>query len=179
MSEMLTQPKFENRGAQPYVGIRSCVSMQQVSTALPPLIGEVMAWLGARGSVPNGPPFFRYRVIDMARELEIDVGVPVATPLMGDGRIVTDVIPAGRYARVVHTGHYDQLIEANKALQEWGKSNGVEWQKSEGEHGSVWASRLEIYLTNPPTEPDAQKWQTEIAYLVEDGNQISQCPCFE
>jgi effector-binding domain-containing protein len=106
----------------------------------------------------------------MARELEIDVGVPVAIPLTGDERIVTDILPAGKYATLIHTGHFDQLIEANKALQEWGKCNEIEWQKSEGKHGSVWASRLEIYLTNPATEADTQKWQTEIAYLVDDVN---------
>jgi effector-binding domain-containing protein len=167
---MLTQPKIESRDAQPYAGIRSRVSMQEVSTVLPSLISEVMAWLGARGSVPAGPPFFRYRVIDMARELEIDVGVPVAIPLTGDQRIVTDIIPAGNYATLIHTGHFDQLIEANKALQEWGKCNGIEWRKSEGEHGSVWVSRLEIYLTNPATEANPQKWETEIAYLVDDVN---------
>jgi hypothetical protein len=35
----------------------------------------------------------------------------------------------------------------------------------------VWLSRLEIYLTNPATEANPQKWQTEIAYLVDDVNQ--------
>ena len=178
-NKMLSEPKLENRNPQPYAGIRSRVSMQEVSTVLPPLIGEVMAWLGARGSVPAAPPFFRYRVIDMAGDLEIDVGVPIAIPATGDHRIVTDVVPAGKYATLIHTGHYKQLIEANKVLQEWGKSNGIEWRKSEGEHGSVWVARLEIYLTNPATEANPQKWQTEIAYLVDDGDQMSQCPCFE
>ena len=165
---MLTQPKLENRDAQPYAGIRSRLSIQEVGTVLPPLISEVMAWLRARGSVPTGPPFFRYRVIDMARELEIDVGFPILLPLMGDQRIVIDTIPAGKYASLIHTGRFDQLIEANKVLQEWGKSNGIEWRKSEGERGSVWVSRLEIYLTNPATEANPQKWQTEIAYLVDE-----------
>jgi effector-binding domain-containing protein len=168
---MLTQPKLENSDAQPYAGIRSRVSMQEVSTVPPSLISEGMAWLGARGSVPTGPLFFRYRVIDMARELEIEVGVPVAIPLTGDQRIATDVIPAGKYATLIHTGHFDQLIEANKALQEWGKCDGIEWRKSEGEHGSVWVSRLEIYLTNHATEANSQKWRTEIAYPVDDVNQ--------
>jgi effector-binding domain-containing protein len=167
---MLTEPKLENRDVQPYAGIRSRVSMQEINTVLPPLIGEVMAWLGARASVPSGPPFFRYRVIDMTKELEIDVGVPVAISLTGDQRIVTDIIPAGKYATLIHTGHYNQLIEANQALQDWGERIGIRWRKSEGEHGSVWVSRLEIYLTNPAIESNPEKWQTEIAYLVDDVN---------
>jgi hypothetical protein len=67
--------------------------MQEVSTVPPSLISEVMAWLEARGSVPTDPPFFCYRVIDMARELEIDVGVPAAIPLTGDQRMATMSYP--------------------------------------------------------------------------------------
>lgn len=55
---MLTEATLENRDAQAYAGIRSRPSIQEVSTELPPLIGEVMAGLGAHGSVPTGPPFF-------------------------------------------------------------------------------------------------------------------------
>lgn len=166
---MLTEPKLQSREKQPYVGIRSQVSMHQVGTTLPPLIGEVFTWLGARGASPAGPPFFRYRVIDMANLLVVDVGVPVTVALEGDQRVVADILPAGLYASVVHTGDYSELMLANQALQEWASKNGVTWQQSNVENGMAWASRLEIYLTDPTTEPNPRKWQTEIAYLT-DGN---------
>ena len=43
-----------------------------------------------------GPRFLRYHVIDMAGEMNIEVGVPVATPLPGDGRVKTG--PSARRA---------------------------------------------------------------------------------
>ena len=46
--------------------------------------GEVFGWLGARGLAPAGPPFLRYDVIDIARQIEIDNGVPVAAPVDGE-----------------------------------------------------------------------------------------------
>jgi hypothetical protein len=38
----------------------------------------VYGWLASKGLKPIGAPLWRYRVIDMAAKLEIDVAVPVA-----------------------------------------------------------------------------------------------------
>ena len=75
-THMLTEPKIERRMEQPYVGIRSNVTLPEIGTALPPLIRQVFAWLAERHATPAGPVFFRYRVIDMAGRLEVDVGCP-------------------------------------------------------------------------------------------------------
>ena len=70
-------------------------------------LGEVFGWLGARGVEPAGAPFFRYCRIDMENTLEIEVGVPVATPVAGEGDVLVGVLPAGRYVEVLHAGHPD------------------------------------------------------------------------
>jgi effector-binding domain-containing protein len=166
---MLTEPRLEQRAQQPYVGIRSSITMSQIGTVLPPLIGELFAWLGQRQATPVGPPFFRYRVIDMSGHLEIDVGVPVAAVLSGDQRVIVDTLPAGAYATAIYTGNPAQLADANAALQKWGSGNGIKWRAVQLDRGTEWASRLEIYLTDPAKQPDPSKWQTEIAYLTEGG----------
>lgn len=166
---MLTEPKLVQKPEQRYAAIRSTVTMPEIASVLPPLIPEVFAWLGERHATAVGSPFFRYRVIDMSRHLEIDVGVPVAAALSGDQRVIVDTLPGGQYATVIHTGNPAQLVEANAALQKWGSRNGVRWRQSKVERGTAWASRLEIYLTDPAKEPDPNKWQTEIAYLTEGG----------
>ena len=81
---MITEPKIEHRNGQPYVGLRAQVTMQELGKLLPPLWGEVYGWLANKGLKPAGAPLWRYRVIDMAAKLEIDVGVPVPTPVTGD-----------------------------------------------------------------------------------------------
>ena len=83
----MTEPKIEHRNEQPYVGIRAQVTMHELGKTLPPLWGEVYGWLTGKGVKPAGAPLWRYLVIDMAAKLEIDVGVPVATPLTGDNSI--------------------------------------------------------------------------------------------
>jgi effector-binding domain-containing protein len=169
---MPSKPKLERRDEQPYVGIRTRMTMGELAGgAGDSLFPEVFAWLGARGLAPQGAPFIRYLVIDMDAALEMDWGVPVgeAPPdQQGDDRVRPGVLPAGRYATAIHTGPYggDGLIHANAALQDWAKEQGVAFQVRQGEHGEVWGSRLERYLSNPAEEPDPEAWRTEIAYLV-------------
>jgi effector-binding domain-containing protein len=115
----MTEPKIEHRNEQPYVGIRAQVTMQELGKTLPPLWGEVYGWLASKGVKPAGAPLWRYLVIDMAAKLEIDVGVPVATPLTGDNRITADTLPSGRYATLIYTGPYEGLMQATADLLAW------------------------------------------------------------
>jgi effector-binding domain-containing protein len=127
---------------------------------------EVFGWLGARGLAPAGAPFFKYNVIDMTRELEVEAGVPVAAPVDGDGTVLFGVLPAGRYATLTHVGHPSELVDATKALLDWAAGQGLSWDVSPGDRGERWGSRLEIYLTDPSVEPDMSKWETELAFRL-------------
>lgn len=163
---MLTEPRIVDRPAQAYVAIPNALAVADISRALPPLFPEIAGWIARQGGTPAGAPFFRYRVIDMARQLEIEVGFPVAKAMTGDARVRADALPAGRYATIVNTGPYDKLFEANAALLKWGAAQGLTWAMSKTQAGEQWASRLEIYLSDPAAEPDATKWETEIACML-------------
>lgn len=166
---MITKPKLENRTEQPYVGIRTQVTMQEFgSGVIPRLHGEVMAWLKKQGAAPSGAPFIRYHAIDMADKLDVEMGWPVASPLSGDGRINADILPAGRYASVLYTGDYSGLMEANRVLVEWAKENGIAWDRWDSPQGDTFRSRFETYITDPGEEPDPTKWETEVAIKLAD-----------
>ena len=158
----VTEPKLEYRKAQAYVAVRSQVTMEQIGATLPPLNREVNQWLNARGLKPSGPPFWRYLVIDMMHKLEIDVAFPVRALPQGDARITADVLPAGTYATATHVGHPSELMQATADLLSWAEHKGIEW-KMDGER---WGGRVEWYLSDPSTEPDMNKWKTELAFLT-------------
>jgi effector-binding domain-containing protein len=130
--------------------------------------GEVFGWLGARGLAPAGPPFLKYNVIDMARQLEIETGVPVSAPAAGEGEVISAVLPAGRYATVTHVGHPSELMGVTKALLDWAAGQGLTWDMSPDADGDRWGSRLEIWLTDPAEEPDMSKWVTQLAFRLAD-----------
>ncbi len=164
---MSDTPQIVIRAEQPYVAITGRVSMAELGP-FATRAGEVFAWLGARGLSPAGSPFLKYNVIDMARQLEVENGVPVAVPAGGEGDVISGVLPAGRYATVTHVGHPSELIGATKALLDWADGQGLTWDMSPGETGDRWASRLEIYLTDPSEDPDMSKWATQLAFRLAD-----------
>jgi effector-binding domain-containing protein len=162
---MSTTPEITDRSAQPYVAIGAEVTMEQLPR-LADRLGEVFGWLAQRGIAPAGPPFFRYNVIDMERQLNVEAGVPVPTAVAGDDRVRAGVLPAGRYATAIHVGPYDALIGAVDNLLQWAEARGLEWDKSAAEDGERWGCRLEVYLTNPAEQPDATKWETQLAFRL-------------
>ena len=165
---MSSAPEIVTRAEQPYVAIRTQVTMEDLGTVVPPLNQEVFAWLGGRGVAPAGPPFWKYNVIDMAGKLEIEAGVSVAAAVAGDGRVVSGVLPAGRYATLTHVGHPSELMAATKALLDWAAGQGLTWDMTPGEGGDRWGCRLEFSLTDPSLEPDMSKWVTQLAFRLAD-----------
>jgi effector-binding domain-containing protein len=161
-------PEITQRAAQPYAGISTWVTMKDVGSVAD-RIPEIFAWLGARGIAPAGPPFFRYHVVDMERELLVEAGVPVASPVEEhDGEISGGTLPAGRFAVVTHTGAPETLLAATGALLAWAEARGLAWDVSQTDAGERWGCRLESYLTNPAEQPDTSKWQTELAFRLAD-----------
>jgi hypothetical protein len=97
MAQTIDEPRIEERGAPPYAAIKALATMEELGTVLPGLHPEVRSWLEQRGVAPSGPPFFKYNVIDMERQLEVEVGRPItASSLDGDERVLVGVLPRPR-----------------------------------------------------------------------------------
>lgn len=163
---MSQPPQVTERAAQDYAGIPVTVTMATFPAAADTTFPELIGWLGENGVMPAGPPFIRYHVIDMAAELEIEFGWPVAAPVSGSGRVRPGVLPAGRYVTLLHVGPYDGLVAANGALQDWAAQQGIALEHSPD--GRRWHGRVEHYRTDPAAEPDPARWETEVAYLISD-----------
>jgi effector-binding domain-containing protein len=157
-------PTIETRVDQPYAAIPVSVRMEELGSVVPPLTGQVFDWLAAQGMAAAGPPFWRYLVVDMENKLELETGVPVASRVEGDGEIRTGVLPAGRYATVVHKGHPDTLLTATRDLLQWASARRLEWDAD----GNRWGCRLEEYLSDPAEVPDMSEWQTRLAFRLRD-----------
>lgn len=167
---MITDPTIIERAEQPYVGIKLTVPMRSIGMEAPPLIGELFGFLGRNGIEPEGAPFFKYDVIDMERDMQLTVGIPVEAPAEGDDRVRGGTLPAGRFATLTYVGDVrgTGLVDATIALLDWGKSNDVKWDRHAVDAGDAWACRLEVYESDPSEEPDASKWRTDLVFKLAD-----------
>ena len=160
-------PEVIERAEQPYVAIRATVTMASIGAASAHF-PAVFDWLARHGSGPAGPPFFKNcDVIDMDSQLQIEVGVPVPEHLAADGSVVAGVLPAGRYASVIHVGHPGQLADTTADLLTWAESNGLAFDNTATSEGERWAClSLENYLADPAQQPDMNKWEIQLAFLL-------------
>jgi effector-binding domain-containing protein len=165
-AEMTAEPRIVDRTEQPYIAIRALVTMQELGQVLPGLHPQAYQWLGTHGGQPTGPPFWKYNVVDMDRQLEVEVGVPVATAMSGDDRVLAAILPAGRYATLVHVGHPAGLEGATRTLLDWAAQQGLAWDVEETSEGERWAARLEVYQDELPADMDT--WETQLVFKLAD-----------
>lgn len=167
---MITEPKIVERPQQPYAAIRSTMPIGEIEEAAPALFDEIASWVAKKGLKPTGASILKHNVIDMERELELEFGLLIPDPVPGDARVVSGLLPAGRYATILCLGPYggpdDELLRANAALIGWGQEQGVAWDSWQTPAGEAFACRLETYLVGPMNESDPAKWKTEVAIKI-------------
>ena len=75
-------------------------------------------------------------------------------------------LPGGRYATVAHIGPYEGLYDATTGLLAWARERGLAWDTTDTDAGERWASRLEVYRTNPAEVPEPDKWETDLMFRL-------------
>ena len=164
---MITEPKLEQRRAQPYLGIRTLVSIRTLSRVVPRLLDELRTWMGERDLAGAGAPFVRFHIIRTQTEMDVEMGIPVAGMVPGARPVSAGILPAGKYASLIYTGATNRA-RGNKALQDWAATRGITWDRWEQANGEAFGARLETYLTDPLGEPAPSTWQTELAIRLAD-----------
>lgn len=159
------KPKIDKRPKLNYMGIRTIAPFKGMSRVIDKIADELNAWVEENNIRTIGPPFLRYHVIDMRGFMDISFCVPVRRVLPDGGQVKADVIPAGRYASLVYSGGG---ISGNRALIEWVRAQGLDFDRWDTEQGDNFRGRYETYLTDPNVEPRKSKWKIEVAIKLAD-----------
>ncbi|MDB5615752.1 MAG: GyrI-like protein [Devosia sp.] len=163
---MLTEPKIVEKTEQPFAAMVLTLSQPEIASVAPPLIDEVIAWIKAQGGQPVGASFFNYVNFFPDGKMEMQVGMPTDTLLVGDSKITTGTLPGGLYASITATAPYHELNDAHMKLDSWAKASGhqldgtVVWDRFMG------ATRIEIYHKDPGEDPSGFP-VTEVAFRLE------------
>ncbi len=162
---IIGKPKIDKRPKITYMGIRTIAPFKGMSKEIGRIADELNEWAETNKVKPSGQPFLRYHVIDMRGFMDISYCVPVKKALPDDDNVKADSIPAGKYASLIYSGGG---ISGNRALIEWVRAQGLDFDRWDTEQGDNFAGRYETLLTDPKVEPRKSKWKIEVAIKLAD-----------
>jgi effector-binding domain-containing protein len=119
--------------------------------------GEIMQFAKANKLQCKGHPFAIYLKYDTVTMFSVmDMGIPVEKAEKGKGRVRVETVPAGNAVVAYYFGPYEKTASAYRALDQYCK---------EGGKVTIGGPR-EIYVTDPMTEKDPMKVETDIVFPV-------------
>lgn len=148
---MIETPRIVDTEAQMAAVIHLTIPRDQIQDVMGPAFQELIDVVTAQGIVPAGPWFTHHLRLD-PDVFDFEVGLPVVTAVAAEGRVKPGWLPAGRVARTVHHGDYEELGVAWAEFDAWITAQGY----TPGP--DVW----ERYLTGPDTSADPADWRTEL-----------------
>lgn len=138
------------RESQLVLSVRTRTPIEELSDLIGITYRKIFQYMQEFGEVPSGAPFVGYFNMDMS-DLDIEIGFPVSKALPGNEEIISNQIPAGKYATTIYTGPYEGLKEAYRELSDWLHKN--EWTA-----GDI---AYEFYLNDPVLVSESEL-QTQI-----------------
>jgi effector-binding domain-containing protein len=163
--EIIRPARVEERPDRTYVGVRVVTPFRGMLKVRDELLEEVRRWIEQSEAEPVGHGFLRLHVIDMDGPMDIEVGYFTRQRCTGDRRVRPGLMPEGRYATLTYRDH---AMRANRALIEWARENGVDFDGRAEPEGDAFVCRYEAYLTDPKREPRKTKWEVELAIKIAD-----------
>jgi effector-binding domain-containing protein len=144
------QIRVEQVGPLTTAVVRRRARLGEPSTVVPQACGEVWEFIRASRLPHPG----RNLALYLDGEVNLECGVEIAQPFVGNDRVVCSSTPAGMVATTVHMGPYERLHEAHAAIREWCTTHGH----------SVAVPNWEVY---GHWNDDPSKLRTDVFYLLE------------
>lgn len=150
---------------QPTLSVRDTVRVAALGEAQDGMLRALAEVLTLRGARPAGPPFVRYHTFDGV-EADLELGVPVAEPAQGEGRVASGELPGGSAVATWHLGAHDKLGDAYARLKAWGEAQGRE---PKGAAWEVYTWIAPLTYSGPAAWPDPSTWRTRLVQPLAGG----------
>ncbi len=143
---------------QKVLSIADSCSWNDIDTKMGQMYGEIMSVMAKNKKVQlAGYPLALYHKWDEANQFTVfESACPVNMETSGVGRVVYKVFPAMNAVKGTHFGAYDKTMYLYIALDEFVSEFGLE----------MIGGPIEVYITDPMSEPDTAKWQTDVYFPV-------------
>lgn len=156
--EKQTKPediKIINTKAISGLAIYDSARVSGIGNLLEKNYGDLMNYIGKRRYSISGASIAVYHSWDPMGYSKISAFIPIEGKFKGKGTIKDFKIDAGKAVFLKHFGGYD-TGNSHMAIDEYLKDFNIQTKDF------IW----EEYITDPNTEPDSTKWQTNIYYPI-------------
>ena len=151
----MAEPELVTTGAVTTAVVRGTVPMSQIRDFFDHSFQEIGGALASQSVTPAGPAFGLFHG-PPGDTVDLEVGFPTDGPVQATGNVVASSLPAGRIARLVHHGSFEELGSSWERLGSWIAEQGLA-------PGSV---MWEFYLTEPRPDMDPAELRTELNWPV-------------
>ncbi len=139
----------------PSLSVLDSTTIDGIGVMLEQNYGLISDYLAAKKIEMAGYPYAVYYNWDPDGIIRIRAAIPIAKTYKGKGRIESFDLPATKAVMAKHMGGYDTSV-THEAIMEYMEDFGIECADY------IW----EVYVTDPMTEPDESKWETDVYYPV-------------
>lgn len=155
MTDTANGPEIVETDEVTTASVRQTVAMANIRDFFDSSFATLGAVLGEQGVIPTGAAYGLYHG-QPADTIDVEVGFATDGNVNSERGVAPSTLPAGRVARMVHVGSFDQLGDSWQRL--------VGWLIAEGEApGDVY---WEVYLTEPSSDMDPADLRTELNCLL-------------
>ena len=159
--ELIEPPHIVHRPCAVTVGIRVVTPFRGMLAVRDALMREIRSWLDHH-QVDSGPLFMRLHVVDMAGDMDLEVGA-IADGDPRDSRLRRGELPAGRYATLTYVDH---AYRANAHLIDWARSSGIAFDHQATAAGDAFTCRYEAYLSDERQEKRKTRWRVQLNFKL-------------
>lgn len=142
--------------AMNYLFIHDHADTSNIGQKIGAAYGRIQEAMKKQGLNMSGYPFAIYYT-ESTSEWDVDFAIGTDKAGKADGDIKPGTIKEGNTVVAHYYGPYEKMAPAYEALKKYIADNGKKIT------GAPW----EIYITDPMTEKDPMKWQTDIHFPVE------------
>ncbi len=135
------------------LAIYDSTTVEGIGALLGKNYGKIMTYIAKKGFDISGAPIAVYHNWDPAGFIKITAAIPVNGKFKGRKEIKRFEIEPGKAAFVKHFGGYN-TEETHYAIDDYIEDFNLKTKDF------IW----EVYVTDPATEVDSTKWQTDIFY---------------
>ena len=135
--------------------VHNKVAMGEIGNILGKSYSEIQKLMKKQGANMTGSPMAITLAWDSI-SWDFEAAIPIDKEIKGNAHVQVKQSYAGKVIYLSYTGPYEGTYKAYTELDSYMKEKGL------FQNGGPW----EVYLTDPSSEPDTNKWITEIYFPV-------------